>query len=552
MVLEPMIARDIEKKYFFREVSKEMGYTALKTGIAYLNKPYDNDYLNKNFSLSMLTPTEGKEKVYKAYMNKMISNISSNDNIHYKDLGLTIVSPDYEHIERVKEVLDAYNLTHYIIDPLDKNSIGLNPFIIGNAPLCGLVISGILSALYNPGSQTAELAYMYDLGQQAIQNIVILLKIMYPKMHDGLMPNLEDLLKCFTNFEYVENMCEELKKDSELAKEYELQIDYFKKFFYKDSVGYKDMQRYIHFPAAQLDVLLRSGEARSIICNRYNNINFTEVIEEGAIVLLCSRPFEVGGVAEQSFTRFFLTLMMCCIEVPRGTIEKTRTPHFLYIDEFDRYADPSFTDMITIYRKFKVGTIFSMQNLSRLSGGIGTSFSQTLLSNSTTKITFGNNTPEEMNWWMQEFGKRKEWIVHPGYDTKDGAYSTNLGSPGWDWVDHMKLGKIQGLKFKNVIYKVKQKNGKNKVNFGKVDFLESKYKASHKSKTYNFGKYIDEVKEDEKEQKEKWNPSKVKFKNGANGEVDPIQTDTTDSSYFFDNEDAISFNLGNNKKGGNK
>ena len=30
------------------------------------------------------------------------------------------------------------------------------------------------------------------------------------------------------------------------------------------------------------------------------------------------------------------------------------------------------------------------------------------------------------------------------------------------------------------------------------------------------------------------------------GDVNPIQTDTTDSSYFFNNEDAISFNLGNN------
>ncbi len=43
-----MIARDIEKKkYFFKEVSKEMGFTALKTGIAFLNKPYSNDYLNE-------------------------------------------------------------------------------------------------------------------------------------------------------------------------------------------------------------------------------------------------------------------------------------------------------------------------------------------------------------------------------------------------------------------------------------------------------------------------------------------------------------------------
>ena len=34
-----------------------MGYTALKTGIAVLNKPYDNEYLNQNFSLNTVSYT---------------------------------------------------------------------------------------------------------------------------------------------------------------------------------------------------------------------------------------------------------------------------------------------------------------------------------------------------------------------------------------------------------------------------------------------------------------------------------------------------------------
>lgn len=42
LLFEPMIAKDIDKKYFFREISKEMGFTALKTGIATLNCPYSN------------------------------------------------------------------------------------------------------------------------------------------------------------------------------------------------------------------------------------------------------------------------------------------------------------------------------------------------------------------------------------------------------------------------------------------------------------------------------------------------------------------------------
>ena len=70
LIFEPLIARDMERKFFFREVSKELGYTALKTGIAYLDKPYDNDYLNSNFNLNMLIPADGKETIYKTFMKK--------------------------------------------------------------------------------------------------------------------------------------------------------------------------------------------------------------------------------------------------------------------------------------------------------------------------------------------------------------------------------------------------------------------------------------------------------------------------------------------------
>lgn len=542
MVMEPMIARDLEKKFFFREVSKEMGYTALKTNIAVLNKPYDNDYLNKNFHLSMLTPVEGKERVYKAYMNKMISEITPEGKIIYKNFGITALSPDSDHTDRIKEVAKNFDIPIIEIDPTNPNSIGLNPFIINPPHLCGLIISLVIRHLFTPTSNTAELAYSENISNQAIQNLVMLLKVMYPRMHDGLMPNLEDLLKCFNNFDLVEEMCEELKKIPELASEYEVQLGYFKQNFYEGSPGKKDMQRYIHFASSTLDVLLRAGQVKSIVCNRYNNINFNDIIDNGKVVLISTRPFEVGGMQHKALGSFFLMLMMCCVENGRGAV-RHRIPHFIYVDELDQYGPEAFGDMYSLYRKFKIGTIYSAQTLEGLGGA-----KNALLSNAPTKITFGNSTPEEMAWWVNEFGKRKEWSVSPSYDKADGEYSEKLGSPKWGWEDHMKPGKIQGLKFKNVIYKIKAKNGKNVVNFGNVDFLESKYKTPHKSKKYNFSKYITAIEDsNENEQKTKWNPKKVKFTEDERGDVDPIQTNTTDSSYFFDNEDAISFNLGNNK-----
>lgn len=549
MVIEPMIARDLEKKFFFREISKEMGYTALKTHLATLDCPYDNEYLNKNFNLNMLTPVQGKEKIYKAYMNKMISTVSADGTINYKNLGVTLVTPDSDPIDKIKNVAEAFDIPAIEINPTNPNSVGLNPFIIGNPALCGLIISLVIRGLYNPTSYTAELAYSEDISTQAIQNLVILLKLIYPKLHNGLMPNLEDLLKCFNNFDIVVEMCEELKKDEELAKEYELQLGYFKQNFYEDGPGTKDMHRYVHFASSTLDVLLRSAEAKNIICNRFNNIEFNDVINNGKVLLISTRPFEIGGTAHKGFGKFFLMLMMCSVEGNRNFL-RNRTPHFLYVDEFDKYSPDEFADMYTIYRKFKIGSIFSAQTLSSL-GGTSTNAVQTLLSNASTKISFGNATPEDYAWWEQEFGKRREWETSSNYDKEKGDYSANLGSVKWSWQDTMKLGKLQGLKFKDMIYKTKDKKGKNVVNFGTVDFLGSKYKEPHKSKKYNFNKFITSITSDEdntNNAKQKFNPKKVNFGSNDNDEADPVQTDTTDSSYFFDNEDAISFNLGNNKK----
>ena len=96
---------------------------------------------------------------------------------------------------------------------------------------------------------------------------------------------------------------------------------------------------------------------------------------------------------------------------------------------------------------------------------------------------------------------------------KDGVYTDSLGGVKWDWKDTMKVAKIQGLKFKNCIYKVKDKKGKNLVNYGAVDFLESKYKEPHKSKTYKFDKFNYGIIEEEvkKPKSNKFNPKKDIF-----------------------------------------
>ena len=103
-----------------------------------------------------------------------------------------------------------------------------------------------------------------------------------------------------------------------------------------------------------------------------------------------------------------------------------------------------------------------------------------------------------------------------------------------------------------IMYKIRGNNGKPMAGQGKLNFLESKYKEPKKIKTFDFGKYSDGVttaSEDEEDTKTK---KKFDIKNldfiDERNEFNPIQTDTTDSNYLFDNEDAIIVNLKNKKK----
>ena len=161
----------------------------------------------------------------------------------------------------------------------------------------------------------------------------------------------------------------------------------------------------------------------------------------------------------------------------------------------------------TLYRKYRVGTIISAQNLSQFGAGEST-LKQTLLANCTTKIVFGNNTPEDNDWWEKELGEKREWQATRDYEPQGllqntetvrkkvetlsptgPEYTSTLKSIKYAWTKNYAAGKVQSLKFKQILYKTKDMKGKNIVGKAKVDFLEESYKDEKTPKTYNFAKF---------------------------------------------------------------
>ena len=555
LVYEPLFARDLERKYFFQEVSKEMGYTALKTNLAVLDAPYDNEYLNKHFNLNMLIPQEGKESLYKAYMKKMILSSLGSD-ITYKNIGLTLMAPDYEVISHMINVCKNFGISYNLIDPENPNSMGLNPFIYNDSSKIASTISAVLKAMYNTAHNDAKEAYKEDFVMQALENVTILLKEVYPDLNEGKLPNMDDMLKMFTNFDLIEKMCmileRKIQNDEQAQEKYQVLLTYFKKNFYNDGPGRKSMEKYIYTIVSQLDNLLRIPGIKPILCNRYENVNFDEMLAKSQVTFICTRRGDLGAAGHKAFGLFFLIAMQDSVLRRPGT-ENSRVPYFVYIDEFADFICKDTEAMFTMYRKYKVGTTISTQNLQQLeTPELSVNYRNTILSNCANKVFTGNAAYDELEWWSSEFGTHREWTYGSSMDLKKMQYDPKYSSVKWDFVAYFKPGKLQTLGAKDCAFKVRDSSGKPNVGPGKLGFLESKYKEPHKIKTFDFGKYSDGVttasENDTSDIRKKFNPKHIDFRDDNSDEINPIQTDTTDSKYIFDNQDAIVVNLRKKKK----
>ncbi len=503
-VVEPMCANDIERKFFFREISKKMAHHALSTGMAELNVPYNNDYLNHNFDLSFLTPREGRKSEYKNYVKDMIKfEDPETGELYYRNMGFTLVAPDNACIERVQKVAKAYNMHVNIIDPTDPDSFGINPFTGKDPAKIAAIISTVLKAM-NEADGGKDDTFFQSVAQQAFENLAILLKLIYPRMHNGDTPTLEDMLAILNNFDIAEEMCEVLKKDTKLAEEYSSLIGYFEKNFYKPPVnihgyeiattygsGRKKTEEVVYGAITQLDNFLRNPGVKRVLCSRNHNVNFDQALQNGEIITVCTRQGALGEIHQRAFGMFFILSFKDAV-LRRPGVEDSRTPHFVYIDEFPLYINKDVEAFFTLFRKYRCGTLITIQNLSQLSRVKALDFRDIVLTNTKSQIVFGDLTAAESEFWAKEFGNKKKWnykttkIVDTSTPEGDKAQTEAFMSSKQEFVENYKAGKIFTLKFKQCIYRTKDKGGSRVVGRGMTDFIKGDYYKEHKMSEYDF------------------------------------------------------------------
>ena len=104
----------------------------------------------------------------------------------------------------------------------------MNPFVYDDPIKTGMAISSVLKGLYSTSRPDAQLAFRENTAIQIIENLSILLKEMYPRLNEGDLPNLEDMLNMMNDFSLVEDMCKQMKEIPEFADKYKILIKYLK------------------------------------------------------------------------------------------------------------------------------------------------------------------------------------------------------------------------------------------------------------------------------------------------------------------------------------
>ncbi len=505
-VLLPMSALDLERKHFFREYAKKIGYSMLKQGIAYISGPFNNEFMNRNFSLNYLTPKRGMEEEFMNNVKPMLQYIdNATGKVTYRDIGITVLENDGNYISNFIGVAKNFDIDVLSIDPgAPETTLSINPFAIPDPAKVASIVADVLNSMYeSTGGGKAGDPFFTQVTIDAFQNLSILLKEMYPILHNGEIASLEDMLELLYNFDAVEEMTEEMKKIPELEQKYKLLIRYFEKNFYKPALningyeipgtrgsGRKDTEKFLYGAITQLNNLVRHPGLKAALCGKKNLIDFDKALENGSIITACSRKGELGIIQAKAFGMFFILQFQDAVLRRKGN-EESRTPHFLYIDEFPEYINKDMEVMFTLFRKYRCGVTVAIQNLSQLEKSGQAYYRQVVLANTKTQIVFGDTVPEDSLYWEQAFGKEK---VPDATTTFDATNGINKGT-GKTVIVKKKKERAESYKiaeqgFGKVYYKTKNAAGKTIFGKGKTSFLDAKYKEKFDSQMYNFEKYM--------------------------------------------------------------
>ena len=298
-----------------------------------------------------------------------------------KGKGVAVVDPHGDmaemllrHVpkERIKDVVyfNPDDLEH----PFAMNLLELTPGLTGNALLRekDLITESVVSVFRKIFSEE-------DTGGHRIEYVL------RNAIHTALTvegATLFTILKLLQNATYRKKVTDSLE-DEDL------------KDFWKNEMGQAGNMQRVKMSAgitAKIGRFNSNAAAKLILGQEKSTIDFEEIIDSGKI-LICN--FSKGLLGEDVSELFGITILakLQLASLRRARIkQQQRRPFYLYVDEFQNFATPSFVQMLSESRKYKVYLTIAEQSTSQQKDQQMVSI---ILANVGTVICFRTGNPND-------------------------------------------------------------------------------------------------------------------------------------------------------------
>lgn len=471
--------------------------------------PVEIENQEQEHEVLVITIDSSSEKIVN-YKFEITVDQEAEGKIIYRDIGITTVAPDGGLPEETLKIARANGVFVHKIDPkmeeIQKGNIAkFNPILVGTPEKAADVLSSILVSMEQSSGKDSN-PYFVNASIRAIRNIVIILRVMHPKLYNT-NPTLEDVLNILNNFNLVTPYVEEMRKDPKLSKRWKSVIDYFITSFYPqplDNNGKaianptgqgtktKKVTEAIGGIINQLDNFLGREEIRYILCDRENSLNLSDVLENGECLAIATRQSELGDILGKAFALMFILSMQNAVLCRYSEDENPEIPFKLYIDEFPFYLNDQTKVFFTFSRKYKCSITAIIQNIAQLCEESEV-FKQIVLSNTGTKLILPGANVEDRKYFSEFLGFEEVFETQTGISqnpimSEKAKYteSTRGGLVEKAKVSQQELAELQ---FKRCFYSYTNSKGKTCVGKGFIDFLKLTDENTVKTNHYDFEQF---------------------------------------------------------------
>ena len=429
----------------------------------YVYLPYKDRFLH----MLILGPT-GSGKTSQTIIPMLLQDVQN------MDAGVTVIEPKGDLAEKVYAMAHYYNREVMYFNPVLPDCPYFNPLFGEESD----VIENMSTTfkMLNPDSPQ----FFLDMMDNLVRNS---LKVLKRTMgNDATLIDLHRLIsnvnnegkRIVTNFARMGADSPEMQAENNDVASYFLN-DYFaeKSKTYEHCSGLR----------SQVGKITSNKYLRQVLNPPAgkNDIDFDSHLANGGIIAIATAQGTLRDLGR--YLGFFIILQFQASVFRRPGNENTRRPHYLYIDEFQVYANPGFADMLTQGRSYRVASHLATQNRALIGmgqGQTGKDFIELVSTNARNVIIYPAGNIQDAEYYSRQFGtiikkdvqigiSRKKW--NPFYGLPEMQQPTETIREVEEEVVRFSPNDIIYRPFGEIVYLIIQNNSVQPPQVGLIEYI---------------------------------------------------------------------------------